>query len=69
MASSCTLVATIGIERVTYIAMEGSGSVEVVVLLLSGTLDDTSIVYTINTTSETASGEQVAMYRSYIKIY
>lgn len=53
----------------TYIAMEGSGSVEVVVLLLSGTLDDTSIVYTINTTSETASGEQVAMYRSYIKIY
>lgn len=50
------LVATIGIERETYVIVEGSGSVEVVVLLLSGTLDDTSIEYTISTSSETATG-------------
>ena len=55
--SSCNLVAIIGIEQATYITVEGSASVEVVVLLLSGTLDGTSIDYTITTSSETATGE------------
>ena len=63
-ASSCilllpSLAATIGFEQVTYTIMEGSGSVEVAVLLLSGNLDGTSIEYTITTSQGTATGQSL----------
>ena len=56
---SCVLAATIGFEQVTYTILEGSGSVEVAVLLLSGNLDDTSIEYTITTSPGTATGQSI----------
>ena len=40
-----------------YTVMEDSGSVEVVVLLLSGELDGTSIDYTVSTSQGTATGQ------------
>ena len=40
-----------------YTVMEDNGSVEVVVLLLSGVLDGTSIDYTVSTSQGTATGQ------------
>ena len=59
---SCVLAATIGFEQVAYTIMEGSGSVEVAVLLLSGNLEGTSIEYTITTSPGTATGWSVYLH-------